>query len=91
MLSDMRSSDRLQKSLCESLTHVLGRLPTWALNLRYGLRYGFIHVSGRHCALRVVMRQSRTSDGIHVGIVEFDSGVVFHLVAPFIACIGIVT
>jgi hypothetical protein len=39
--------------------------------LRYGLRYGFIHVSGRHCALRVVMRQSCTSDGIEMGMIEF--------------------
>jgi hypothetical protein len=78
MLSDMRSSDYLQESFCQDLAHILGCNPTWALNLRYGLRYRFIHVSGRLSALRVVMRQSRASDGIHVGIVEFDSGTVSH-------------
>jgi hypothetical protein len=64
--------------LRESLTDILGCLPCRALNLRYGLRYGFIHVSGRHCALRVVMRQSRTSDGIEMGMIEFGGGSVFH-------------
>jgi hypothetical protein len=85
MLSDMRSSDRLQESLCQDLAYILGCNPTWALNLRYGLHYRFIHVSGRHCALRVVMRQSRASDGIEMGMIEFGGGVgSFHLVAPLL-------
>jgi hypothetical protein len=78
MLSDMRSSDYLQESFCQDLAHILGCNPTWALNLRYGLRYRFIHVSGRLSALRVVMRQSRTSDGIEMGMIEFGGGSVFH-------------
>jgi len=85
MLSDMRSFDCLQKSLCQDLADILGCNPTWALNLRYGLRYGFIHVSGSHCALRVVIGQSRASDGIEMGMIEFGGGVgSFHLVAPLL-------
>jgi hypothetical protein len=67
------------------LAYILGCNPTWTLNLRYGLLDNPIHVSGRHCALRVVMRQSRTSDGIEMGMIEFGGCVgSFHLVAPLL-------
>jgi hypothetical protein len=79
----MFSSDNLQESFCQDLADILGSNPTWALNLRYGLRYRSIHVSGRDKTLRVVIGHSRTSDGFEVNVVDFGMRVgSFHLVAP---------
>jgi hypothetical protein len=79
----MYSFDSLQESLRQGLADILGCNPTWALNLRYGLRYRSIHVSGRDKTLRVVIGHSRTSDGFEVNVVDFGMGVgSFHLVAP---------
>jgi hypothetical protein len=57
------------------LADILGCNPTWALNLRYGLRYRSIHVSGRDKTLRVVIGHSRASDGFEVNVVDFGMGV----------------
>jgi hypothetical protein len=50
--------------LGQGLADILGSNPTWALNLRCGLRYGSIHVSGRFYAFRIVAGKFGASDGI---------------------------